>query len=67
MTQAVQTLGGSNLIPFARGAQGKIGKPDSINYPIPCVGAHTRKQWCHTSILYAEAKQENLARQAVTA
>jgi hypothetical protein len=63
MAQAVETLGGSNLIPFARGAQGKIGKPDSINYPIPAVGAHTRTLHCQTNILYREARQENLLRQ----
>jgi hypothetical protein len=39
-------LGGSNLIPFAKGAQGRIGKPDPINYPIPCCGAHSRPLWC---------------------
>ena len=46
ISQAVQTLGGSNLVPFSRGAQGKIGKPDSINYPIPACGAHNRPLWC---------------------
>lgn len=54
-----------NLLPFARGAQGKIGKPDSINYPIPCVGARNRPVWCQNSILYAEAKFENRQREAI--
>lgn len=68
LSEAVTILSArGNLIPFARSAQGKIGKPDPINYPIPAVGARTRTQWCHTSILYAEAKQENLQRQMVTA
>jgi hypothetical protein len=46
MNDAVTTLGGSNLLPFSRGAQGKIGKPDPINYPIPACGAHNRPLWC---------------------
>jgi hypothetical protein len=35
------------LLPFARGAQGKIGKPDPINYPVPACGAHNRPFWVH--------------------
>lgn len=54
-----------NLIPFARHAQGVLGKPESINYPIPCAGARNRPQWCHGSILYAEAKYENHLREAI--
>lgn len=46
LAEAVTILSArGNLIAFARGAQGKIGKPDSINYPIPCVGAHNRPLW----------------------
>lgn len=64
--EAVKTLSNrGNLIAFALGAQGKIGKPDSINYPIPCVGARNRPQWCQNSILYAEAKFENRQREAI--
>ena len=64
--EAVKTLSNrGNLIQFASGAQGKIGKPDSINYPIPCVGARNRPQWCQNSILYAEAKFENRQREAI--
>jgi hypothetical protein len=53
-----------NLIPFAR-VQNPMCKPDTINYPIPAVGARNRPQWCHPSILYMEAKAENRARLVV--
>jgi hypothetical protein len=47
LAEAVTILSArGSLIPFASGAQGKIGKPDPINYPIPCVGAHNRPLWC---------------------
>jgi hypothetical protein len=60
LAQAVTILSArGSLIPFASGAQGKLGKPDPINYPIPAVGARNRPLWCHPSILYMEAKAEN--------
>jgi hypothetical protein len=34
-----------NLLPFSR-LQNPLCKPDSINYPIPAVGAHNRPLWC---------------------
>lgn len=46
LTKAAQTLGGSNVIPFAR-LQNKMCKPESISYPIPAAGAHNRPLWCH--------------------
>ena len=59
LQQAAETLSSSgNLLPFSRGAQGRIGKPDPINYPIPACGAHNRPLWCFTSILQIEARQE---------
>ena len=34
-------FGIGNVLPFTR-VQNKLRAPDSINYPIPCVGAHSR-------------------------
>jgi hypothetical protein len=34
-------FGIGNVLPFTR-VQNKLRAPDSINYPIPCAGAHTR-------------------------
>jgi len=50
-------LGTGNLHPFAK-VQNPMRKPDSVNYPIPAVGAHTRTVYCENSILYREALTE---------
>lgn len=41
----LELLGHGNLLPFTH-VQNKMKKPETINYPIPAVGARNRPLWC---------------------
>lgn len=53
-------LGTGNLLPFAK-VPNPMCKPETINYPVPAVGARARLLRCQTSLFFREALMENRA------